>query len=124
MPAFLAGRAAWAFGVHILPKKTRNLQEKSQTNWLDDRAAGYCMVLGGIRLVVREVQLDILHRNAQCSVNLCFCTSGDGIDGSRRCFLEYVDSLHTTDRIILTESEGRERQTDRIGRVLRPYRGI
>ena len=64
-----------------------------------------------------------VHRR-DCSVDLCFCTSGDGIDGSRRCFLGYVDSLHTTRRIILTESEGTERQTDRMGRVLRPYRGI
>ena len=61
---------------------------------------------------------------ASCSVNLCFCTSGEGIDGSGRCFLEYEDSLHTTDIIILTESKGTERQTDRMGRVLRPYRGI
>ena len=45
----------------------------------------------------------------KCSVNLCFCTSGDGIDGSGRCFLEYEDSLHTTRRTILTESEGTER---------------
>ena len=44
-----------------------------------------------------------------CWVDLCFSTSDDGIDGSGRCFLEYEDSLHTTDRIILTESEGTER---------------
>ena len=49
--------------------------------------------------------------NRTCSVNLCFCTLGDGIDGSRRCFLEYEDSLYTTYIIILTESEGTERQT-------------
>ena len=33
---------------------------------------------------------------------LCFCTSNDGVDGSGRCFLDYEDRLHTTDRIILT----------------------
>ena len=35
-------------------------------------------------------------------------TSGDGIGGSWRCFLEYEDSLRTTDITILTESEGTE----------------
>ena len=69
MPAFLAGLAAWAFGIRILPKKMRNLQEKLLSSWLDDRAAGYFMVLGGIRLVVREVQLDILHRNVRAGRN-------------------------------------------------------
>ena len=66
---FLAEPAAWAFSVCILPKKTRNLQEKSQSSWLDDRAAGYCMVLGDMRLVVWEVQLDILHRNVRAGRN-------------------------------------------------------
>ena len=69
MPAFLAGPATWKFGVRILPKKTRNLQEKSQSSWLDDGAAGYFMVLGDMRLVVREVQLDILHRNVRAGRN-------------------------------------------------------
>ena len=53
-----------------------------------------------------------------CSVDLCFCTSGDGIDGSRRCFLEYVDSLHTTRIIILTgwrERREKERVNDWCG---------
>ena len=63
-------------------------------------------------------------RKGPCSVNLCFCTSDDGIDGSGQCFLKYEDSLHATDIIILTESKETERQTDRNGRVLRPYRGI
>ena len=61
-----------------------------------------------------------------CSVDLCFCTSGDGIDGSRRCFLEYVDSLHTTRRIILTGwRERREkRESERLVRVPVSYRGM
>ena len=61
MPAFLAGPAAWAFGLRILPKKTRNLQEKSQNSWPVDHAAEYCMVPG--------VQLDILYRNARAGHN-------------------------------------------------------
>ena len=50
-----------------------------------------------------------------CSVDLCFCISDDGIDGSGRCFLEYEDSLHTTRRIILTGWEGTGRETDKRG---------
>ena len=69
MLAFLARPAAWAFSVRILPEKTRNLQEKSQSSWLDDRAVEYCMVLGDTRLVVREVQLDIVHRNVRAGRN-------------------------------------------------------
>ena len=69
VPVFLAGSAAWAFGVHILPKKTRYLREKSQSSWLDDRAAEYCMVLGDMRLVLREVQPDILNRNVRAGRN-------------------------------------------------------
>ena len=67
-----------------------------------------------------------------CWVDLCFGTSDDGIDGSGRCFLEYEDTLHTTDRIILTESErteerqkgGRCRVTCRGRYTLIPYLGI
>ena len=65
-------------------------------------------------------------RCTDCSVDLCFCTSGDGIDGSRRCFLEYVDSLRTTRRIILTGwRERREkRESERLVRVPVSYRGM
>ena len=61
VPAFLAGPAAWAFGLRILPKKSRNLQEKSQSSWPVDHAAEYCMVPG--------VQLDILYRNVRAGRN-------------------------------------------------------
>ena len=38
--------------------------------------------------------------NTICSVDLCFYSSDDDIDGGRRCFLEYEDSLHTTQNFI------------------------
>ena len=74
--------------------------------------------------VTNDFDLIVLH--SLCSVDLCFCTSGDGIDGSRRCFLEYVDSLHTTRRIILTGwRERREkRESERLVRVPVSYRGM
>ena len=54
---------------------------------------------------------------SMCSVGLCFYTSDDGIDGSRRCFLEYEDILQKTHRIILPESGGTEGETDQVGQV-------
>ena len=69
MPAFLAGPAAWALGVCVLPKKTRNLQENSQSSWPVDHPAGLCTVLGDMRLAAWEVQLDILHRNVRAGRN-------------------------------------------------------
>ena len=68
----------------------------------------------------------LVQPNHVCSVDLCFCTSGDGIDGSRRCFLEYVDSLHTTRIIILTGWRERrdKRESERLVRVPVSYRGM
>ena len=64
-----------------------------------------------------------LATNTLCSVDLCFCTSDDSIDGSGRCFLEYEDSLHTTRRIILTGWEGMGRETDKRGGGVEPPAG-
>ena len=69
MSAFLAGPAAWTFGVRFLPKKPRNLEEKSQSSLPGDNPVGYCTVLGDTRLVVREVRRDILHRNVRAGRN-------------------------------------------------------
>ena len=59
-----------------------------------------------IMLLHGKTQWFVNSAGIDCFVGLRVKSSGDGIDGSRRCFLEYEDTLQTNTQFILSESEG------------------
>ena len=95
------------------------IQEMRRPGRTVSTAAGYRvfysgLVQGGQQGVALAVKKSICKLLSRL---LLLYFSDDGIDGSGRCFLECEDGLHTTDGIILTESEGTGRETGRMVRV-------